>query len=206
MTKQEKVKEIMKRLYKLYPEPKTELTHKNAFELLVAVMMSAQTTDKLVNSLTPELFTRFPTPNEMAAAPEEEIYALIKKVNYSKTKAGNIKKAAGIIVEKFNGQVPETMEELITLPGVARKTGNVVLGDAFNKQVGIVVDTHVIRLSQALGLTDKKTPEKIEKDLMEIVPPNKWKDFSNLLILFGRHDCPARMNPKDSPQIGDLAI
>ena len=204
MTKEEKVIEILKRLYVVWPEPQTELNHTNALELLIATMLSAQTTDKVVNEVTATLFQRYKTAKDYALAEESDIYTIIKKVNFSKTKATNVKKIGQMITENFGGKVPKTMDELITLPGVARKTANVVLGDEFNIQSGIVVDTHVMRLSLALGLTDKKTPEKIEKDLMEIVPKDKWKDFSNLLILFGRYKCPARMNCKDTPELGDL--
>jgi endonuclease-3 len=192
MAKVEKVKKIVDTLYTLYPHPKTALEYKTPFELLVATIMSAQTTDKLVNTLTPDLFAKYPTPEAMAKASVDEIAKMISKVNFAGNKAKNIKAASEIIVKQHGGKVPDTMEELDALPGVARKTANVVLGKAFHKAEGIVVDTHVMRLSQKLGLTENKDPEKIEQDLMQIVPKENWIDFSHLLILFGREYCPAR--------------
>ncbi len=192
MTKAEKVKKVIDRLAILYPEPRTALNFQNAFELLVATILSAQTTDKLVNTVTPELFAKYPTPEKMADASVDEIRARIAKVNFSGNKAKNIKAASEIIAKQHGGVVPDTMEALDALPGVARKTANVVLGNAFQKAEGIVVDTHVIRLSNRLGLTDKKDPEKIEKDLMDIVPKEHWIDFSHLLILYGREYAPAQ--------------
>lgn len=204
MTKEEKVKEIIKRLYKVYPHPKTALNHTNALELLVATILSAQATDKLVNLITPELFKKFKTAKDYADASVEEIDSFIKRINFHYNKAKNIIAAAKIIVEKHGGNVPDTMEELDALPGVARKTANVVLGNVFKKAEGIVVDTHVMRLSQKLGLTTHKTPEKIEEDLMEIVPKDKWIDFSHLLINFGREYCPARPHVCNDCPLGDL--
>jgi endonuclease-3 len=192
MTREEKTKEIIKRLSKLYPNPKSALVHETPLQLLVATILSAQTTDKLVNTLTPALFAKFKTAKDFADAPVEEIDEMVKKVNFHTNKSKNIKAAAQIIVEKHNGEVPQTMEELDALPGVARKTANVVLGDAFHKSYGIVVDTHVIRLSNKLGLTTQKDPVKIEKDLMEIVPKDQWRFFGHYLTYFGREYCPAR--------------
>lgn len=206
MTKEEKVKEILKRLYKLWPEPKTALDHKNALELLIATIMSAQATDKLVNTITPELFNRFKTAEDFASAAVEDIDEMIRKVNFHNNKAKNIKAAAEIIVKKHGGKVPDTMEELDALPGVARKTANVVLGNIFKKAEGIVVDTHVMRLSQLLGLTDKKDPEKIEQDLMQIVPKENWIDFSHLLINYGRTYSPARLKDYTATPLADLYI
>jgi endonuclease III len=206
MTKDDKVKEILKRLYKIWPEPKTALDHTNALELLIATIMSAQATDKLVNTLTPELFKKFKTAQDFAAASVEEIDEMIRKVNFHTNKAKNIKAAAQIIVEKHGGKVPDTMEELDALPGVARKTANVVLGNIFKKAEGIVVDTHVMRLSQLLGLTDKKDPEKIEQDLMQIVPRENWIDFSHLLINYGRTHSPARLKDYSATPLADLYI
>ncbi len=192
MTKPEKVKEILKRLYKVYSHPKTALDYKTPLELLVATILSAQATDKSVNLATPALFKRFKEASDYAEAETLEIDSFITKINFHQNKAKNIKAAAQIIVDKYNGQVPDNMADLDALPGVARKTANVVLGNAFKKAEGIVVDTHVMRLSQKLGLTDKKDPVKIEQDLMEIVPKDKWIDFSHLLINYGREYCPAR--------------
>lgn len=192
MTKEEKVLEILKRLKKQYPNPTTALKHSNALELLVATMLSAQTTDKLVNSLTPELFKHFKNVDDFANAQPEDLFPYISKVNFYGNKAKNIIAAAKMIKEKHAGKVPDTMEELDALPGVARKTANVVLWNAYGKNEGVCVDTHVMRLSQRLGLTDKKDPVKIEEDLMKIVPQKEWGDFSHLLILYGREFCPAR--------------
>ncbi|MBI2442477.1 MAG: endonuclease III [Candidatus Levybacteria bacterium] len=204
VTKEEKVKEIIKRLRKVYPHPKTALNFSTPLDLLVATIMSAQTTDKLVNTLTPALFAKYKTAKDYADAPVEDITKLISKVNFANNKAKNIKAAAQIIVEKHEGKVPDNMEELDALPGVARKTANVVLGNAYHKAEGIVVDTHVMRLSQKLGLTDKKDPEKIEQDLMQIVPKEDWIDFAHMLILFGREYCPARPHKCDDCPLSDL--
>lgn len=204
MTKEEKVAEIIKKLSKVYPHARTALEYETPWQLLVATMLSAQTTDKLVNTLTPALFEKYPDVQSTAKANPQDIYQLISKVNFAGNKSKNIVAAAQMIEEQFNGKVPETMEELDSLPGVARKTANVVLGDAFHKQEGIVVDTHVMRLSQKLGLTKEKTPEKIEQDLMQIVPKKEWTNFAHYLILFGREYCPARPHECQDCPLGDL--
>ncbi|HZE86828.1 MAG TPA: endonuclease III [Methylomirabilota bacterium] len=204
MSKEEKVKEIIKRLSKIYPHPKTALDYKTPLQLLIATILSAQATDKVVNTITPELFKKYKTAEDFANAPVEDIDAMVKRVNFHSNKAKNIKAAAQMIVEKHHGKTPETMEELDALPGVARKTANVVLGNAFGKAEGIVVDTHVMRLSKKLGLTDQTDPVKIEQDLMKIVPREKWIDFSHLLINFGREYCPARPHKCDNCPLGDL--
>lgn len=191
MTKEERVKIILERLLKIYPEPKTALFFSDAWELLVATILSAQATDKLVNTVTPDLFKRYPTVESFANADLEELDKSISKVNFHQNKAKNIKAAALMIMEKFKGKVPDNMDDLDSLPGVARKTANVVLGNVFKKAEGIVVDTHVMRLSQKYGLTDNKTPEKIEIDLMQIVPKDRWIDFAHLLINHGRECCKA---------------
>jgi endonuclease-3 len=204
MNKKEKALEIYKRLSKVYPTIIVELDYKTPFQLLVATIMAAQTTDKLVNTLTPALFAKYPTIKDMAEANVEDIAAIISKVNFAANKAKNIKASAQIIMEKHDGEVPKTMEELDALPGVARKTANVVLGHAFGIPSGIVIDTHGIRLSNKLGLSDKKTPEKIEQDLMELIPQDKWIHFGSMLTLHGRHKCVARPHEcKDCP-LGDL--
>lgn len=192
MDRKTKVELILKRLKKVYPHPKTALNFKNPFHLLVATILSAQTTDKTVNLLTPELFKKYPNPEAFARAPLGELEKAISKVNFYKNKAKAIKEASKIIVEKYKSKVPDNMEQLDALPGVARKTANVVLTNAYGKREGIVVDTHVMRLSKKLGLTDKKDPTKIEEDLMKIVPRQEWGNFSNMLIHFGRQYCPAR--------------
>lgn len=204
MTKEEKVKLIIQRLSKVYPHPKTALNFTTPLELLVATILSAQATDKLVNLITPELFKKYQSAKEYADASVEEIDSMIKKVNFHNNKAKNIHAAAAIIAEKYKGKVPDNMEELDALPGVARKTANVVLGNAYHKAEGVVVDTHVMRLSTKLGLTEKKDPEKIEQDLMKIVPQEHWIDFSHMLILHGRDMCTARPHTCEGCPLGDL--
>jgi endonuclease III len=204
MTREEKAKEIIKRLSKLYPNPSTALHHKNALQLLIATMMAAQTTDKLVNTLTPALFAKYKTAKDFANAHVEDIIEMIRKVNFHNNKSKNIKAAAQIIVDQHKGEVPDTMEELVALPGVARKTANVVLNDVFHKPVGIVVDTHVIRLSNKLGLTTQKDPVKIERDLMEIVPNEQWQYFGHYLTYFGREYCPARPHQCENCPLKEL--
>jgi endonuclease III len=204
MTRKEKAEEIYKRLLVVYPKPIVELNFTTPFELLVATIMAAQTTDKLVNTLTPALFKKYPTIKDMAEANIVDIGELIRKVNFFSNKAKNIKAAAQMIVEKHNGRVPETMEELDSLPGVARKTANVVLGHAFGTASGIVIDTHGIRMSHRLGLSDQKTPEKIEKDLMELLPQDKWIAFGSMITLHGRHLCVSRPHACEDCPLGDL--
>ncbi len=204
MTREEKVLEIIKRLKKIYPNPKTALDHKNPFELLIATILSAQCTDKLVNTVTPKLFQIYPTPEKMAKGSYQDIDKLISKVTFHTTKAKNIKSASETIVNKHDGKVPDTMIALDELPGVARKTANVVLGDAFGKAEGIVVDTHVKRLTRKLGLTDQEDPVKIELDLMKIVPKNYWIKFSHYLILYGREYAPARSKKNENDILLDL--
>ncbi|HVZ58519.1 MAG TPA: endonuclease III [Patescibacteria group bacterium] len=206
MTKEEKVKEIYHRLKKLYPHPRTALEFHNPFELLVATILSAQCTDKLVNTVTPELFRRYPDATSMAKASVSDIDNLIKKVTFHGNKAKNVKAAAEQIVEQHGGKVPDTMQELDDLPGVARKTANVVLGDAFHKSEGIVVDTHVIRAVGRLGLSSSDKPEKIEEDLMKIVPKEWWIEFPHLLILYGREYAPARPKAGVEDILKDLYV
>lgn len=198
------VKKIMDRLYRVYPKPRTALQFKSPWELLVATILSAQATDKTINTVTPSLFKKFPTIASFSKADVSQIDKMISKVNFHGSKAKSIKGAASVIMEKFKGQVPDNMEDLDSLPGVARKTANVVLGNAFHKNEGVVVDTHVMRLSQKLGLTDNKDPEKIEQDLMEIIPRGKWSDFSHLLILHGRDTCQARPHTCQDCPLEDL--
>lgn len=204
MKKEEKVNEIIRRLSKVYPEPKTALNFSKPHELLFATILSAQATDKLVNLVTPELFKKYPTVKDFADAPVGEIDEMIKRVNFHINKSKNIKAAAVMIMERFAGVVPSNMEDLDSLPGVARKTANVVLGNAFHKAEGIVVDTHVMRLSRKLGLTDQTDPVKIEQDLMKIVPKESWIDFAHLLINFGREFCPARPHKCENCPLGNL--
>jgi len=203
-TRKQKAKEIINRLSKLYPHPKSALIHDNPWQLLVATILSGQTTDKLVNTVTPALFEKYKTVNDFADAPVEDINAMIKKVNFHNNKAKNIKATAKIILNKHHGEVPQTMEELDALPGVARKTANVVLSDAFGQPAGIVVDTHVIRLANKLGLTDHRDPVKIEKDLLEIVPKHQWQYFGHYLVYFGREYCPARPHKCENCPLKEL--
>lgn len=204
MTKAERVKLILQRLYKAYPCPKIALNYANAWQLLVATILSAQATDKLVNQVTVDLFKKFPSVKSLAEASVGDIDGAIAKVNFHSNKAKSIKGAAEMIIKDFGGRVPDTLRELDSLPGVARKTANVVLGGAFRKSEGIVVDTHVMRLSKKLGLTKQLDPVKIEQDLMEIVPKDKWIDFPLLLINFGREYCPARPHKCLNCPLGDL--
>ena len=204
MTKEEKVNQIIKRLSKIYPQPRTALIFSSPLELLVATILSAQATDKLVNLVTPQLFKKYKTVDDYAHASLEKLDSAVKRVNFHRNKVKNIKAAAQMIIEKYHGKVPDTMEDLDSLPGVARKTANVVLGNAFGKAEGIVVDTHVMRLSKKLGLTNEKDPVKIELDLMKIVPKDKWIDFSHMLILHGRDMCPARPHSCAGCPLADL--
>jgi endonuclease-3 len=204
VTKEEKVKEIIKRLSKVYPQPRIELDFQTPMEILVATIMAAQTTDKLVNTLTPALFKKYPTIKSFADADVDDIRQMIIKVSFAGNKAKNIKAAAQMIMEQYGGKVPDNMEDLDALPGVARKTANVVLGQAFHKAEGIVIDTHMIRMSNKLGLTTSKDPVKIEQDLMKIVPKEEWINFAARLILHGRHFCTARPHTCENCPLGDL--
>ena len=183
---------LLDRLWAAHPDIHCALHHENPFQLLVATILSAQCTDERVNQVTPALFARFPTPQDMAASRREDLEALIRPTGFYRNKAKNIQGASIRICERFGGEVPQGMDELTSLPGVARKTANVVRGVCFGLADGIVVDTHVKRLSQRLCLTEQKTPEKIEKELMLIIPPEDWIDISHLLIFHGRRVCHAR--------------
>jgi endonuclease-3 len=187
-----RVGEIIKRLKKEYPDAHCALNHTNAFELLIATILSAQCTDERVNIITANLFRKYRTPQDYVEVSQEELAQDIKSINFFNNKAKSIRGASEKIIEYFHGEVPQTMNELLTLNGVARKTANVVLGNAFGIADGVVVDTHVSRLSQRLGLTEYQTPEKIEKDLNEIVPKKDWVMFPHWLIFHGRKICQAR--------------
>jgi endonuclease-3 len=197
MDKTSQLKKIMRRLIKEYPEPKTALRFKSPFELLVATVLSAQTTDVHVNRVTEPLFKKYKSVRDYAEVPLDTLCKDISSVNFYNNKAKNIQASAKMIIEKFQSRVPRTMEELITLPGVARKTANIVLYSAFGINEGIAVDTHVKRLSLRLGLTKNEDPVKIEKDLMAITPKEDWGNLSHLLIFHGRNICQAR-KPKHS--------
>ncbi len=183
---------ILRKLKQLYPHAECALHFRNAYELLIATILSAQSTDKTVNALTPALFEKYPSPKELAKANPEELEQLIHASGFFRTKARNLLGCAQVLVKQHRGEVPQTMEELTALPGVGRKTANVVLGNAFGKNEGIVVDTHVQRLSQRLGFTTQTQPEKIEQELTSWVPRKDWTVFSHWLILHGRQVCVAR--------------
>ena len=192
MTTRERVAELVEALPKVYPDAHTELNFKGPLQLLVATILSAQCTDKRVNMVTPALFKRYPTAADYANAPQVELEKAIQSTGFFRNKAKSIRAAAAVIADKYKGRVPDTMAELRELPGVGRKTANVVLGNAFHKDEGIVVDTHVIRVSQRLRLTKHTDAEKIEVDLMKLVPKKHWTDWSHWLIWHGRRRCFAR--------------
>ncbi len=188
----ERVQEILKRLDATYPNVRCALHHNNAWELLVATILSAQCTDVRVNMVTPELFRKYPTPQDFAALKPEELEPQIRSTGFFRNKSKSIVGAAKAIVEEFGGQVPDEMEKLLTVPGAARKTANVVLGSWFGKAEGVVVDTHVHRISRRLELTKNNDPKSIEQDLMKVIPRDKWIDFSHQIIHHGRALCIAR--------------
>jgi endonuclease-3 len=188
----DRIAAILKGLDEAYPEAECALNHRSPWELLVATILSAQCTDVRVNLVTPELFRRFPTPAAMAKAKLPEIETLIRSTGFFHNKAKSIQGAARKVVEEFGGQVPQTLAELITLPGVARKTASVVLGVCFSKAEGIVVDTHVLRIARRLGLAKSESPQKVEQELMRILPQSRWISFSHQIIHHGRQVCDAR--------------
>jgi len=192
MDKKEKVLEIIKRLDKRYPNVKTALNFNSALDLVVATILSAQTTDINVNKVTENLFKKYQTADDYANVSLTELENDIKSINFYKNKAKYIKNLAKKLIEEFNGQVPKTMNELVTLPGVGRKTANIVLWNVFGINEGIAVDTHVKRISKLLGLTENTDPDKIEQDLMEITPRKYWGKLSHLLIMLGREICKAK--------------
>ena len=192
MKASERVARLIKIWPKVYPDAHTELNFKNPLELLIATILSAQCTDKRVNMVTPLLFKKYRIAKDYAAAPQAELENAIKSTGFFRNKTKSIRAATSRIATKFGGKVPDSMEKLRELPGVGRKTANVVLGNAFGINEGIVVDTHVIRLSQRLGLTKHKDPEKIEQDLMKLVPKEYWAVWSHWLIWHGRRRCYAR--------------
>ena len=188
----ERIAEILKRLDARYPTATCALKHRNAWELLVATILSAQCTDVRVNLVTPELFRKYPSPKELAAVPPEAIEPDIRSTGFFRNKSKSITGAAKAIMEQHGGKVPDTMQQLLTLPGVARKTANVVLGTWFRKAEGVVVDTHVHRIARRLELTKNDDPRKIEEDLMRVIPREKWISFAHQLIWHGREICIAR--------------
>ena len=200
MKKDEAIK-IIDILKQTYPDAKCSLDFTTPFEMLVAVILSAQCTDERVNKTTPHIFDKYSTPEDFNKMPIETLEALIHPCGFYKNKAKNIKLTAKKIVEEFNGKVPETMEELLILPGVGRKTANVVMLEAFNKPQGIAVDTHAKRLSNRIGFSDEEVPEKIEQDLLKLFPYEYLKDINHILIYHGRATCTAR-----SPKCEDCTI
>jgi len=192
LSERQRVAAILDTLAQTYPHAVCALNHKSAWELLVATILSAQCTDVRVNLVTPALFKAFPTPKAMAAASLPELEELIRTTGFYRNKAKSIKGAAQMVEADFGGQVPKTMDELLRIPGVARKTANVVLGSWFGIAVGVVVDTHVLRLSRRLELTKQTAPEKVEQDLMREIPQAKWIEFSHQMIYHGRQICLAR--------------
>jgi endonuclease-3 len=196
--------EIQARLAARYPSPTTALAHGSAWELLVATILSAQATDETVNKVTPGLFARYPTVASFAAADRQELERAIHATGFFRSKARALQEAAQYLLDHYGGEVPDRMEDLVRLPGVGRKTANVVLGSYFGRNEGIVVDTHVSRLSRRLGLTKHQDPEKIEVDLMALVPVEEWTNFSHRLIYFGREVCTAKDPRCDVCELADL--
>jgi endonuclease-3 len=192
LEKKERANQIIELLTEEYPEAMTALKYTNPLEMLVATLLSAQTTDKQVNQVTNRLFKKYKSVEDYANADLKELQEDVRSTGFYRNKAKNLKNTGMMLIEKYNSKVPHTMEELIKLPGVARKTGNIVLSNAFGIIAGVAVDTHVRRLSQRLGLTENKNPDKIEEDLMEIVPKSQWENITDLLIFHGRKICNAR--------------
>jgi endonuclease III len=202
--KQQRTLEILSRLKSLYPDAKCSLDYETPVQLLVATILSAQCTDERVNQVTPALFARFPDAAAIAAAPLEVIEQLVHSTGFYRNKARNIQAACHKIVTEFEGKVPSTMEQLLTLPGVARKTSNVVLAHAYGINAGVTVDTHVKRLSYRLGITKQTDPVKVEQDLMKLLPQADWENWSIRLIYHGRAVCMARSPACDRCELADL--
>jgi endonuclease-3 len=204
MKKTEIASTVFERLKKVHPDAHCELNHSNPFELLVATILSAQCTDARVNMVTPQLFKKYPTPERLAKARLEDVEEAIKSINFFRNKSKSLIGCAQDLVSKHQGEVPRTVEELSELPGVGRKTANVVLGNAFNINTGIVVDTHVKRTAHLLGLTKNTDPAKVEIDLMKLFPNEQWTDLSHLLIFLGRRTCVARRPQCDLCNLKDI--
>ena len=192
---------LIERLRTAYPEARCALTHEEPLQLLVATILSAQCTDARVNQVTPVLFGRYPDARALAGATQEAIEEVVRSTGFFRNKAKSIRGAARRILDTYEGKVPRTMEELLTLPGVARKTANVVLGTAYGVASGVVVDTHVERIAHRLGLSREKTPDRVERDLMRLLPREEWNDFSHILIHHGRRICDAR-----APKCGECPV
>ncbi|MGH9793194.1 MAG: endonuclease III [Candidatus Acidiferrales bacterium] len=187
-----RVRAILEKLDAAYPDAHCELNHKNAFQLLVATILSAQCTDVRVNMVTPGLFEKYPVPDRLAYANPRDIEEEIRSTGFFRAKTKSIMGACKRIVEEFGGKVPKTMEEILTLPGVSRKTANVVLGTAYGIPSGVVVDTHMLRVAKRLDLTRHNEPKKVEQDLMKVIPQDRWIQFSHQIIWHGRRRCSAR--------------
>jgi endonuclease-3 len=203
-TASEMARELLKRLPAIYPDAHCELDHSNALELLVATILSAQCTDKRVNIVTKDLFARCRTAADYAAISQEELEALVRSTGFYRNKAKNIRAMGAALLAKHGGEVPSTLEALADLPGAGRKTANVVLGNAFQKNEGVVVDTHVGRLSQRLGLTAFSDPIRIEQDLIKLFPRDSWTLLSHWLIFHGRRRCPARKPDCPNCELRDI--
>lgn len=204
MKKNDLAQEVYTRLQKVHPDAHCELNHSNAFELLLATILSAQCTDARVNMVTPDLFKKYPTPQKLAKAKLEDVEDTIKSINFFRNKAKSLIGCAQLLMETHKGEIPKTVEELQELPGVGRKTANVVLGNAFNINTGIVVDTHVKRTAALLGLTKQTDPEKVEQDLMKLFPNEQWTMLSHLLIFLGRRTCIANRPQCDLCSLKDV--
>jgi len=205
MDKQQHAETILKRLEKEYSDVEgTELSHKNPLELLVATILSAQATDEQINKITVDLFKKYKTPEDYAKVPREELEQDIRSSGFYRRKADAIQTMAQTLVDEYEGKVPDTMEELVKLKGVARKTANIVLSGAFGKIEGIAVDTHVYRLSHRLGLSEQKNRDKVEKDLMQLFPREKWWAVNYLLITHGRRVCDAKKADCDNCVLSDI--
>jgi endonuclease-3 len=189
--KRDRAAEIVRRLRERHPDARCSLDHRNAYELLTATILSAQCTDERVNRVTPSLFERYPAPVDLAGARQNELEDMIKSTGFFRNKARSLLGMSGALVDRHDGKVPDTMKELVDLPGVGRKTANVVLGNAFHMNEGVVVDTHVTRVAGRLALTKQRDPVKIEQDLMVVIPRDDWTDLSHLFIYHGRATCKA---------------
>lgn len=195
---------VLQRLARRYPDPRPALEHGSAWQLLVATVLSAQCTDARVNKVTPELFARWPGPEDLARAGEDELARVIRSTGMFNQKAKHLVAAARLVMERFGGEVPRSMEELTSLPGVARKTANIVLSNAFGVHEGVAVDTHVKRLAYRLGLTEHTDPKKVEPDLMVLFPRERWGEANHLLVFFGREVCLARAPRCGACELADV--
>lgn len=204
VAKKRRTEELIARLKEEYPDAHCALDHRSAFELLVATILSAQCTDKRVNMVTPALFEKYPEPSDYARAPRTEIEEMIRSTGFYRNKAKSLKGLGQALDEEHDGRVPKTLDELVRLPGVGRKTANVVLGNAFGIDEGIVVDTHVGRLSRRLALTQEKDAVKVERDLMRLVPKEHWTLWAHLLIYHGRQICASRKPDCEHCVLADL--